>query len=43
MIKVVVKVKATAPAGSSLTGTLTAKSNTDTTYKDTVKFVTRRA
>ncbi len=42
-IKVVVKVKTTAPAGSSLTGTLTAKSNTDSTSKDTVKFVTRRA
>ncbi len=42
-VRVVVKVKSTAPAGASLTGALTAKSNTDTTYKDTVKFVTRRA
>ncbi len=42
-VKVVVKVKTGAPAGSSLTATLIAKSNSNSTYGDTVKFVTRRA
>ncbi len=42
-ITVEVKVKTSAPAGSSLTGALTAKSTTDLTIKDKVKFVTRRS
>ena len=40
---VTVKVKSTAPPGASLTGSLTAKSDTDPATEDTVKFVTRRA
>jgi len=43
VVKVVVTVRATAPAGSSLAATLTARSASDLTVKDTVKFVTRRA
>lgn len=42
VVKVKVKVEAAAPAGSSLTGNVTASSNTDPTVKDKVKFVTRR-
>ncbi len=42
-VKVVVKVKSSAPVGSSMTALLTAKSRTDSTYKDTVKVVTHRA
>ncbi len=42
-VDVVVKVRSTAPTGSSLTAALTAKSDTDPTVKDTVKFVTRRS
>ena len=42
-VRAVVKVKATAPIGSSLTAALTAKSATTPAVKDTVKFVTRRA
>ena len=42
-IRATVKVKATAPAGTSLTGSLTATSTTDTTAKDRVGFTTRRA
>ncbi len=43
LIKVVVKVKGTAPAGSSLTGSVIVKSDEIPTWRDTVKFVTRRA
>lgn len=42
-VNVVVKVRSTAPTGSSLTAALAAKSDTDPTIKDTVKFVTRRS
>lgn len=42
-VKVTVTVRTTAPAGSSLTGALTATSNADRTTKDNVKFVTRRS
>lgn len=40
-VKVVVTVRATAPIGSSLTGSLAATSTTHPTIKDKVKFVTR--
>ena len=43
LIKVVVKVKGTAPAGSVLTGSMIVKSDSDPARRDTVKFVTRRA
>ena len=43
LIKVVVKVKGTAPAGSSLTGSVIVKSDEIPIWGDTVKFVTRRA
>ncbi len=42
LIKVVVKVKSAAPAGSSLTGSLVVKSDEIPTRRDTVKFVTSR-
>ncbi len=43
LVKVVVKVKATAPAGSSLTGSMIIKSDSDPARRDTVKFVTGRS
>ena len=43
LIKVVVKVKVTAPAGSVLTGSMVVKSDADPARRDTVKFVTSRA
>ncbi len=43
VLKVVVTVRSGAAAGSSLAATLTAKSTTDTSRRDTVKFVTSRA
>ncbi len=43
LIKVVVKVKGTAPAGSVLTGTMIVKSDADPARRDTVKSVTSRA
>lgn len=43
LIKVVVKVRASAPAGSSLTGTVVLKSGTAPTFRDTVRFITSRS
>ena len=43
LIKVVVKARATAPAGASLTGTMAVKSDSFPTFRDTVRFVTTRA
>jgi len=42
-IKIVVTVANAAPRGASMTRTLTAKSTTQPTIKDTVRFVTSRA
>ncbi len=42
VVKVTVKVKAGAPVGSTLAGTVTVRSGTDDTFKDRVGLTTRR-
>lgn len=43
LVKVVVKVRAAAPVGASLTGTMVVKSDRFPDFRDTVRFVTSRS